>query len=491
MEQIRKFLFVNTSSKQTVAKNIFWLFGSEISGRLLKMGLIIYAARMLGSDGWGLFSYAISVASLLIIFSDIGISDLVVREINQKKEGYRTFVSTALLLKIIMLLISTLLVIFISPLISHIPQAQTLFPLVALILFFDSMRELGLSVNRASEKMERDMVVKIITNATIFVLGVILLKIKLTPESIAVAYAIGSAVGFITIAIIIRKDLKTLISKINIKIFKLIIKTTWPFVFITLIGTIMGNIDIYMLGIWKNAGEIGLYSSVQRIQQFIIIIPSTIAVAVFPLMSRLANIDHKQFRIILEKIFSLIMLIGIPISLGGIILADQLVPLIFGQDYLGAIPILRILMLMLLFSFPLILLSNAIFAHNKQKKLVLVYSLGILANVLFNLLLIPKFGAVGSALATLVSTSIITIFIWIKLKTISDFEIMPKLKKSFFATLIMIFPIFIFKYFEINIIINIIISSIIYFFIILLLKESIFKEIKEIIKNNMGNQITN
>jgi O-antigen/teichoic acid export membrane protein len=481
MEKLRSFFFQNTNTKQTILKNTFWLFLSETTGRLLKMGLIIYAARVLGSTGWGIFSYAISISSLLMIFADIGISDLVLREVTQKKQGHRTFISTALLLKMIILATSTFLVIFISPFISHIPQAHTLFFIVALILFFDSMRELGLSINRASEKMERDMLVKTVTNATIFVLGVILLKIKLAPESIAIAYALGSAIGFITIAIIIKKDLKALISNVDTKIFKLIIKTTWPFVFITLVGTIMGNIDIYMLGIWRNAGEIGLYASVQRIQQFIIIIPSTIAVAVFPLMSRLANTDIKQFRVILEKTLSLIMLAGLPISLGGIILANQFVPLIFGQDYLGAIPIMRVLMLMLLSSFPLVLLSNAIFAHNKQKELAPAYSLGIFANILFNLLLIPKFGAVGSAMATLVSTTIITIIIWRKLKAISYFEITPKLKKSFFATLIMILSIFIMKYFESNVTINISISGIVYISVLILLKESIFKEIKDFV----------
>src|SRR3989338_8892897 len=201
MEQIKNFLFVNTNTRQTIIKNTFWLFSSEISGRLLKMGLIIYAARVLGSSGWGVFSYAISIASLLTMFADIGISDLVVREITQKKAGHQTLISTALLLKKIVLVISTFLVIFISPFISHIPQAQSLFFLVALILFFDSLRELGLSINRASEKMERDMVVKVTTNAVLFILGVIFLKIKLAPESIALAYVIGNAIGFVTIAI--------------------------------------------------------------------------------------------------------------------------------------------------------------------------------------------------------------------------------------------------------------------------------------------------
>jgi len=481
MEKIKQFLFINTSIKQTIAKNTFWLFLSETSGRILKMGLVIYAARMLGVTGWGIFSYAISVSSLLMIFSDIGIGDLVMREMAKKKKEYQTFISTALMLKIIILLVSTLLVIFISPFISHIPEARTLFPIVALVLFFDSMRELGLSINRASEKMERDMVVKTITNAVIFVLGIILLKIKLTPESVAIAYAVGSAIGFIVIAIIIRKEIKPLISKIDNKLFKLVIKTTWPFALITLIGTILGNVDIYMLGIWKNSAEIGLYTSVQRIQQFIIIIPSTIAIAVFPLMARLANTDNKQFKMILEKTLSLIMLIGLPASLGGIILAGQLVPLIFGQGYLGAIPILRILMLMLLISFPIFSLSNAIVAYNKQKKLVLAYLFGIIVNIILNIILVPKFGAVGSAITSFFSTTIITYIIWRELQFIQPFSVLSKLKKIVLASVIMACVVVLFGKMGIPVVLNIVIAILFYFGTLIFLKEPLMQEIKTMI----------
>ncbi len=127
MDRIKKFLFHNTGIKQTVAKNTFWLFLSEVSGRLFRMVLIIYAARVLGASGWGSFSYGLSVASLLMIFSDIGISGLITRELAQKKEEYRTFISTALAIKIILVALSTLLVVVLSPFISNIPQAGTLF----------------------------------------------------------------------------------------------------------------------------------------------------------------------------------------------------------------------------------------------------------------------------------------------------------------------------------------------------------------------------
>ncbi len=69
MEKIRKFLFVNSSIKQTIIKNIVWLSGGVTISRILRSLVIIYAARILGTEGYGIFSYAISFAAILnVIF---------------------------------------------------------------------------------------------------------------------------------------------------------------------------------------------------------------------------------------------------------------------------------------------------------------------------------------------------------------------------------------------------------------------------------------
>src|SRR3989344_4812897 len=263
MEKIKNFFLKNQTMKQALIKNVFWLFVSEGGAILLKLALIIYSARVLGASGWGVFSYAISVGALLMIFSDLGINNLLVREMSQKKAVFQNLISTMLLLKVLILTVSALLVVFISPVISTIPEAATLFPIIAVIFFFDVMREIGLAVNRASEKMERDMVVKTVTNALILGFGILLLKIEVAPKSVALAYAIGSAVGFVVVAFIVRKYIKEFLGAVDIKLVRSIIKTAWPFVFIIFIGAIMGNTDIYMLGIWKDTTEIGLYASIQ------------------------------------------------------------------------------------------------------------------------------------------------------------------------------------------------------------------------------------
>ena len=477
MQKIKKFLFHNTSTKQTFMKNTFWLFTGEALSRLLKMILIIYAARILGVSGWGTFSYALSVASLLMIFSDIGLSSLITREIIQKKEDHEAFISTAVFIKNIILIISIVLVIIFSPIISDIPEAKILFPIIALMFVFDTFRELFFSMNRASEKMEREMIVKTLMGAVIAVLGIVLLKITPEPKSIAITYVIGSGLGCLLILSMIKKDIRRFFIKTDKKLLKTVIQTAWPFAIITLIGSIMGNTDIYMLGMWKNAEEIGLYSSVQRIHQFILIIPAMIATASFPLISRLAQTDRGQFRTILERTLVLIFIVGIPVSVGGIMLGKTIIPLVLGTQYIAAVPIFQVLMIMLIASFPLILLSNAIFAVNKQKSIAIAYICAILVNVILNILLIPKLGAVGSAIATCASTTMVTAILWIKMRRIQYFTIVSRLGKCVVSTIVMALVIFISKYFNINIFIIILSSIGVYFSMLFALKEHVVFEI--------------
>lgn len=480
IQKTRNFLFKNTSTKQTLAKNTFWLFISDVLGKILRMGLIVYAARTLGVEGWGVFSYATSIGVIIMTFSDIGISGVITREAIQKKEGYKNFITTAILIKSILLILSIILILTIGPLISDIPEALDILPIIAFISLSDSLRELCFSVNNSFEKMEREAFVKTLMNIIILISGIILLKMQLEPKSLALAYAIGGFLGFIIIAILVRKDFQTLIGQIDKKKMRSIFNITWPFTIISLAIILLANIDTFMLGIWKNAKEIGLYASVQRLYAFIAIIPSTISVAIFPAMSKFANLDKNKFRILLEKTISIILLLGIPIALGGILLSKEIILLVFGQAYIEAIPVMTIMMSTIVFSFPLVLISNAVFAHNQQKSTSFGYVIGILANILFNLILIPKYGAFGATIATLVSTTIIFTIVIIKLKKINYFQILPAIKKLFIPVLLLGLFITFIKTTGLTIIPIILISFIFYIFVLFILKEPIIKDIKSI-----------
>lgn len=481
MEKFKNFFFSNSNVRQTVVKNTFWLFLGEVSGRVFKILLVIYAARNLGAEGWGIFSYTLSVASLLMIFTDVGIDNLITREISQKKENYKMFTSAALLIKGVILVISTALVIFVGPVISTIPAASNLFTVIAIILLTDAIRGNGFAINRTTDEMEKETLIKIVMNAIIFGLGFFLVRADPTPMSLAISYAVGGIIGTVLILGIVKNIISEFMVKVDKKTIKSVLKTVFPFTIIAVVGTILANTDVFMLGLWKTPKDIGVYVAVQRFYQFIAVVPAMITTATLPLISQLANRDNEKLKKIVEKILTIFMIIIIPMTLGGMILAQQIILLTFGAGYMQAIPVLQIVLLMALAAFPTLVFVNTVFVYDKQQKLILVNIFGVLVNVALNFILIPKLGTTGAALATLASTWTISFITWRKMKEINNFEIWPSIKIAFLPTLIMLAATLILRYMEAHVLLNIAISALLYSIVFLALKKKTFTEIRELL----------
>src|SRR3989344_2847945 len=118
VKRIKDFLFQNASTRQTIAKNTFWLAVSNIGGRLLRAAIIIYAARILGAAEWGIFSYAISLVTLLTVFTDLGVSPVLVREaakLRENPEERSALLSSSFALKSLFLLLGVIVVFAITP----------------------------------------------------------------------------------------------------------------------------------------------------------------------------------------------------------------------------------------------------------------------------------------------------------------------------------------------------------------------------------------
>ncbi len=192
LKKIKSLLFTNTTAGQTIVKNTFWLMAGEIVGRLIRAGIVIYSARVLGAGEYGIFSYAISVAAFITVFSDIGLSAVLTRETSKSPELRSKYLANSFFLKVILIALNILFVLFVVPLISKLSGVQQLLPLVSVMIIFESLREFGFGFNRALEKMEREAYVKVILNLSIAVLGFIAIFTHPSAYTLLISYFLGA-----------------------------------------------------------------------------------------------------------------------------------------------------------------------------------------------------------------------------------------------------------------------------------------------------------
>src|SRR3989344_9593781 len=137
LSKIQSSLFENRTSRQTIAKNAFWLGVGQLGSRLLRASIIIYAARVLGAAEYGLFSYALGLAGFFTVFADIGIGQIMTRESAKNPESRSYYFSTAFWIKLVMLIFAALFIIIFIPRLSNVARIEALLPFVALLVFFD------------------------------------------------------------------------------------------------------------------------------------------------------------------------------------------------------------------------------------------------------------------------------------------------------------------------------------------------------------------
>lgn len=486
--RIKALLFKNSTPGQTVAKNVFWLSISNFGGRFIKAIIIIYGARVLGTVEWGVLSYALTLAGFLTLFIDPGINGIVIREV-PKSAGDRhlAILSTAFVIKLVLIVIAVLFVLFVAPFFSTLPGASMLLPIVALIIVFDTLREFFSSFMRAKEKMEWEASVFLLTNIGIVVFGFLFLALfPRTALTFGWAYAAGTVIGAIAAAIVIGSYLKHALDYFSLRLIKPIMTSAWPFAVTGALGALLTNADILIISWMRSASEVGIYAAAIRIVQLLYLVPMIFQFSTLPLLSRLANKDDDAFRAVLERTVSIVFLTSIPIAILGAVLGTQIMGLIFSAAYVPGSLAFKILMATLIFDFPAAIIATAIFAYNRQKNLIVTSAIAGVSNVLFDLALIPFFGIAGSAVATLLANILSNWYLWRMMRKINDFHVLPRLKKPIVAGILMGAIAILFLLLGVNVVLNALACGIIYLLMLYFLQEPLLLEMKRMVFVPLG-----
>lgn len=464
-------LFEDGSLKQTAFRNTFWLTVSNFSGRFIRALLLIYVARILGTEGYGIFSYAVSIAAFFSMFSDLGVGGTLTREGAKRSELFPNYVATSVFIYCI-LLTATLIALFAGfPYVTRIPEALPLLPIAALLIIFDNFRGIPVAIARAKERMEVEAIINIVTNLAITGIGIFLIFQQPTPRFLIAGYTIGSGIGTLFAFWLVRDYFRGFWQNIRPGLSAQMIKEGFFFSLMGLLGTLMLNTDMMMIGWLADANALGIYSAAQRPVQILYIFPMIISVALFPALARFAVDEFERFRSLLERALAFSLLAAIPLVIGGIALGDGVILLLFGGQYREAVIPFYLLLTTILVTFPGIFIGNAIFALDEQKLFVWFLTLGAIGNAVLNYLLLPRWGITGAAIATIIAQLLANGFTWWHLRKKTGFRTLPYLPRIIIASLLMGLLVYLLDRAGLPVIWNLVLSFPIYFGLLALFRE--------------------
>ena len=402
----RDFLFKNRSVKQTIFKNTLWLAIAEGIGRFLKLILIIYVARVLGATGYGEFTFALSFVSLFVIFSDFGLTQIIVREFAQDGEREKEF-SSIFSLRIILSLGVLFLISIGSFLITPNLVIRKAIWILAVYILVDSLSATFFAFLKARQQMQYEATAKILEAVVVTGLGFFIMSIFPSVENLSYSYLFAalSALTFILIFF----HFKIFPLKISFKktIWKKFLSLSWPLGLAAVFATIYGNIDSSFMGYLGEISQTGWYNAAYKIIGVTLIPPALISQAFYPALS----IAFKESKERLQRIWNLqtelMILFAVPLVVGGITLAPRIIDFIYDPSFSPSVLVFQLLIIMAGLFFICSSFSQILIVFNQQRKFLWVALWGAIINIGLNLALIPRLSLYGAAFTRVITQILI------------------------------------------------------------------------------------
>lgn len=393
-----------------IVANTAWLFVDKAVGTAVGVVVGAWVARHLRPAAFGQLSYAVAFVQFLVPIAGLGLQSIVIRNLVREPTSKRDILGTALLLRLVVgtILISTLGIAFVMGIGPQDAVLRLLIFVISLQLVFNAVSD---TVGDWFEsRTELKYIVWARNSATVMVAGLRIVLIILSAPLVmfgaaSSAQALIFAIGAVTLFLTTGNRLADL--RAGTLLVRELLRDSWPLILTGLAVVTYMRVDQIMLGHLADSETLGEYSAAVYLSELWYFIPVAVARSVYPTIVQFHDtLDVGVFRARIQVFFDAMTLTAYVVAIPLTILAPQLVTILFGPDYGGAIPVLRIH----IWTFLFVALGEARYRWLMVKNLVrfamIATSIGAVMNVGLNLLLIPAYGGVGAAWATLASQAV-------------------------------------------------------------------------------------
>jgi O-antigen/teichoic acid export membrane protein len=477
------------SKEYSILKNTSFLMAGTLVQRFLSFFTAIMVTRYLGPERYGQFTFIIAFVTIVAVVWDFGLNTLLVREVSQDKSIAPKYSGNIIVLKtILLILIFPGMLAYLKFLGYNITIIKAVV-LFALGTFITSLTGIFESIFTACKRMDYSAVLNALR--AILLLGLVIIVVNITGGvlEIVLCYFI-SFVGVFFISLYFLKKTFTLPSFEGISIsgqFKLI-KASLPYLMTSVVSIILFKIDHVMLSKMSGDVELGLYGAAYTPFEIIIsFFPMMIMRSSFPVMCEKYSKDFSGMLDLYKKLYKIFLLLGLPISMGTIILSNELILVLFGKDYIAAGPLMLVLGAATWVFFLTNLMAWTLVAINRQVLVLISGTIAMISNIIINLFVIPVMGALGSAIATLICEMWGLLFMTIVIRKKLNIKFENEYFKIIICTAVMSLSIFLIKQvLFVNDILKLVIiipsGVIIYFLMASLFKVYKYEDMKHILK---------
>ena len=403
-------------------KNTSWLFGEKILRILISFVVTVFVVRYLGPKDFGLLSYAISFYGLFSTISILGLETITIRELVKNPGKSDNLLGTVFLLRLLGG-VSTIIFIALTLYFSgESTNISILILIVSVSAIFQSFSVIDYYF-RAEVKAKYSVYVFSSAVLIVAVLKIMLIIFEAELIYFAIAFSIEfllAASGFLFVYSFNKLNLSRW--RFNKKIALSLLKDSWPLILSGLVVSVYMKVDQVMIKNMLNGEEVGYYAAAVKLSEAWYFIPVALTNSLFPAIVYAKKVSKEFYNNRMQKLYDILAWMAIAIAVPVSIFSSEIISIIFGNEFQSAAPVLTIYVWAGVAVFLGVASSQYLINENFTKLSFSRTFIGMVLNILLNFILIPKYGIVGAAIATLISYSI----------AVFSMILFPKTKKQFF-----------------------------------------------------------
>ncbi len=388
--------------------NTLWLLIESLFRIVLSFFVGVYVARYLGPERLGVLSYSQSFVGLFFALANLGLDEIVVRELIAQKEDKNIVLGTSFLLKMFGAVVTFLVITFILLFMDHEPATDICIYFYTGAFLFIPIQIINFYF-RAIVQSKSTVLVKFsqLTLSALLKVSFVLLDVNLIWFAfVVIVEGVISLIGLIIVFHAHQESVFRWRFKMNLA--KHLLSDSWLLVLSGIAISIYLKIDQVMIKNLLNVETVGNYAVAVKLTEIWYFAPAVITSSLFPsiLKAKQFSLDHYHNR--LQKLYDLITWLAIGIALPISLFSNWIVKFIYGAEYESAGNILTIYIWAGVFIFSNIATQKWYLAENLEKHIFYRSFSGAFLNIGLNWILIKIYGATGAAMATMISIAFVS-----------------------------------------------------------------------------------
>lgn len=396
-------------NSRKITANVKWLVTCKIIQSVLQLIVGALCARYLGPHDYGLIGYAASLVAFAVPLVQLGLYATVVKELVDAPEKEGAIMGTSIILEVLSAIVCIVLVnVFSFAANANEPQTIVVCALSSISLLFKSFE----LMQRWFQYKLQSKYPSVIAVCVYVIVSAYRIWLLVTEKSVYWFALVNTLEYFLMCAALVFIYYKLGAKRMNfsISVARQLIHKSKYYILSAVMVNMFQNTDRIMLKMMMGDTENGYYTAAVTASCVAAFLYTAIVDSMRPVIFEYKKKLDARYEKNICALYCITFYITLAQGVGFTLFANLIIKILYGAEYLKAVPVLRIIIWQISFSYMGTIRNIWILAEGKQRLVWKLNLCGVIVNILINAALIPKFGARGAAFASF-ATQMFTNFV--------------------------------------------------------------------------------